>query len=73
MRWRDFAIEIFAQALGAAAPEVGAQRTADYVTPAKRPLRATMDLTRLEQVYGVTPRDWRAALADIVAELKAST
>jgi len=68
--WRDFAIEIFAQALGDQAPEVGAQRTADYVTPATRPLRATMDLTRLEQVYGVTPRHWRDALADIVAELK---
>ncbi|WP_293376939.1 dTDP-4-dehydrorhamnose reductase [Phenylobacterium sp. SCN 70-31] len=68
--WRDFAVEIFAQALGDAAPEVGGQRTADYVTPARRPLRATMDLGRLERVYGVTPRPWQAALADIVAELK---
>ena len=71
--WRDFAIEIFAQALGAQAPEVGAQRTADYVTPATRPLRATMDLSRLEQVYGVRPRSWQDALADIVAELKATS
>lgn len=71
--WRDFAIEIFRQALGAAAPEVGAQKTADYVTPAQRPLRATMDLSRLEQVYGVTPRHWKEALADIVTELKAVT
>jgi dTDP-4-dehydrorhamnose reductase len=70
--WRDFAVEIFAQALGDAAPEVGAQRTADYVTPAKRPLRATMDLGKLERVYGVTPRPWREALADIVAELRAN-
>jgi dTDP-4-dehydrorhamnose reductase len=68
--WRDFAIEIFAQALGEKAPEVGGQRTADYVTPARRPLRATMDLSRLESVYGVTPRHWKEALADIVAELK---
>jgi dTDP-4-dehydrorhamnose reductase len=69
--WRDFAIEIFAQSLGDQAPEVGAQRTADYVTPAKRPLRATMDLGRLDRDFGVTPRDWREALKDIVAELKA--
>ena len=48
------------------------QKTADYVTPAQRPLRATMDLTRLEQVFGVTPRSWTAALVDIVAELKAT-
>lgn len=71
--WRDFAIEIIAQALGDRAPEVGAQRTADYVTPATRPLRATMDLARLERVYGVTPRHWRDALSDIVAELKATS
>ena len=69
--WRDFAIEIFAQALGDKAPEVGAQKTADYVTPARRPLRATMDLSRLERDFGVTPRHWREALADIVTELRA--
>lgn len=69
--WRDFAKEIFAQALGDAAPEVAGQKTADYVTPARRPLRATMDLGRLERVYGVRPRPWQAALSDIVAELKA--
>lgn len=71
--WRGFAIEIFAQALGDKAPEVGAQKTADYVTPARRPLRATMDLSRLEQVYGVTPRHWKEALSDIVAELKVTS
>lgn len=70
--WRDFAIEIFAQALGDKAPAVGAQRTADYVTPAQRPLRATMDLTRLERVYGVTPRPWREALREIISELQAN-
>ena len=68
--WRDFAIEIFRQALGDQAPEVGAQKTADYVTPAQRPLRATMDLTRLKRDFGVSPRPWQTALADIVAELK---
>jgi dTDP-4-dehydrorhamnose reductase len=71
--WRDFAVEIFAQALGDKAPEVGAQKTADYVTPARRPLRATMDLSRLEQVYGVRPRPWRDALAEIVTELQAAS
>ena len=71
--WQGFAQEIFAQALGDKAPEVAGQKTADYVTPARRPLRATMDLARLEQVYGVTPRLWNEALADIIAELKTST
>ena len=68
--WRGFAEAIFAQALGPGAPVVVGQKTADYVTPARRPLRATMDLTRLEHVYGVKPRPWTEALADIVAELK---
>lgn len=68
--WHGFAVEIFRQALGGQAPEVGGQKTADYKTPAQRPLRATMDLSRLERVYGVTPRPWTEALKDIVAELK---
>lgn len=71
--WHGFALEIFRQALGDEAPEVAGQRTADYRTPAQRPLRATMDLSRLEQVYGVSPRPWEAALKDIVAELKAQS
>lgn len=70
--WRDFAVEIFRQALGDQAPEVGGQKTADYKTPAQRPLRATMDLGRLERVYGVRPRPWQDALADVVAQLKAA-
>jgi len=70
--WRGFAEAIFAEALGADAPDVAGQKTADYITPARRPLRATMDLTRLERVFGVTPRTWQAAMADIVAELKAA-
>jgi dTDP-4-dehydrorhamnose reductase len=69
--WRDFAIEIFRQALGDQAPEVGGQKTADYKTPAQRPLRATMDLTRLKRDFGVSPRPWQAALGDVIAELKA--
>ena len=69
--WRGFAKAIFAEALGDAAPEVGATTTAEYVTPATRPLRATMDTAKVRRVFGVTPRSWRAALVEIVAELKA--
>ena len=69
--WRGFAKAIFAEALGDAAPEVGATTTAEYVTPATRPLRATMDTAKVRRVFGVSPRSWRAALVEIVAELKA--
>jgi dTDP-4-dehydrorhamnose reductase len=71
--WRGFAQAIFAEAMPGAAPDVAATTTAEYVTPARRPLRATMDLGRLEGVFGVRPRPWREALADIVAELKAAS
>jgi dTDP-4-dehydrorhamnose reductase len=70
--WRGFAQAIFAEALGDKAPDVAATTTAEYVTPAQRPLRATMDLGRLARDFGVTPRPWRTALKDLVAELKAA-
>ena len=70
--WRGLAVVVFEQAMGAAAPEVTPITTAEYPVPATRPLRATMDIGKLERVFGVTPRPWRAAVAEIVAELKAS-
>ena len=48
-----------------------ASQDANALGPAKRPLRATMDLSRLEQVYGVKPRAWQDALKEILVELKA--
>ena len=30
-----------------------------------------MDTAKVRRVFGVTPRSWRAALVEIVAELKA--
>jgi dTDP-4-dehydrorhamnose reductase len=67
--WKGFAEGVFDLALGAAAPKVAATTTADFVTPAKRPLRGTLDTGKLERVFGVTPRPWREAVAEIVAEL----
>jgi dTDP-4-dehydrorhamnose reductase len=68
--WRGLAVSIFAEAMGDNAPEVAAITTAEYPVPAVRPLRATMDTTRLQQVFGMTPRPWQAALSDILTELK---
>jgi dTDP-4-dehydrorhamnose reductase len=44
--------------------------TADYPTPARRPLHGVLDTAKLQHTFGVTPRPWRDALAEIVAELK---
>ncbi|THD63276.1 dTDP-4-dehydrorhamnose reductase [Phenylobacterium sp.] len=68
--WKGFAEGIFDMALGANAPPVGASATADWPAPAKRPLRATLDTAKLEHTFGVTPRPWREAVADIVSELQ---
>lgn len=68
--WKSFAEGIFDQALGADAPAVAASATADWPAPARRPMRGTLDTTQLERTFGVTPRPWREAVAEIVAELQ---
>jgi dTDP-4-dehydrorhamnose reductase len=61
--WHGFAEEILGRPVDRSA-------TADWPAPAKRPLRGTLDTTRLETQFGVTPRPWQAALADILHDLK---
>lgn len=68
--WRRFAEAIFAQALGDQAPAVAPIATADYPTPARRPLRGTLDTGKLERVFAHAPRPWSAALSEIIADLK---
>lgn len=68
--WKAFAEGIFDVALGSAAPSVTGIPTAEYPTPARRPMRGALDTGRLERTFGVTPRSWREPLAEIVAELQ---
>lgn len=68
--WKAFAEGVFDLALGSAAPRVAAIATAERPSPARRPMRGTLDTGKLERVFGVTPRPWREALGDIVADLK---
>jgi dTDP-4-dehydrorhamnose reductase len=68
--WKGFAEGIFDIALGAQAPVVKAITTADRPSPAARPARGTLDTGKLERTFGFTPRPWREAAAEIVAELK---
>jgi dTDP-4-dehydrorhamnose reductase len=69
--WKGFAEAIFELAYGADGPPVAGIPTADYPTPARRPLRGTLDTGKLERTFGATPRPWREAVAEIVSELKA--
>lgn len=69
--WRGFAQGALELALGAAAPVVEPIATADRPAPARRPLRGTLDTRKLERTFGWTPRPWRDAVGEIVAELAA--
>ena len=48
-------------------PLVNAITTADYPTPAKRPANSCLDLTKIQQVFGIQPSDWKKALKNIQA------
>ena len=70
--WHGFAQEIFAQASAKGLKTPGTLKaiaTVDYPTPARRPANSRLSTTRLAADYGITPRPWQAALADVMAEL----
>ena len=69
--WCQFAEAIF-QAAGAQGvlsrqPQVNAISTADYPTPSKRPANSRLDCRKIQQVFGIEPSDWLAALQHIRA------
>ena len=68
--WKEFAKGVFDLALGPDAPAVTGIPTSDFPTPARRPQRGALDTTKLEAVFGVAPRPWREAVAEIIEELK---
>lgn len=66
--WADFATEIFAQAdrLVAITPIP----TAEYPTPAKRPLNSRMGCHSTEQLFGVRRPTWQDGLREILKDLE---
>lgn len=69
--WCGFAREIFAQAQarGGPSPVVVGIPTTDYPTPAARPANSLLSHAAILRDYGIAPRPWQAALADILDEL----
>jgi dTDP-4-dehydrorhamnose reductase len=73
--WHGFAEAIFAlaapwnSARRGPPPSVAAIATADYPTPARRPANSVLDCRRIGEAFGIVPRPWRAALADVIREL----
>ena len=69
--WCELAREIFTLSAAAGGPsaEVEAITTADYPTPARRPANSRLSTSKITANYGIHPRDWRAAVRDIIDEL----
>ncbi len=65
--WADFAREIFSQT-GRDVAITGIP-TADYPTPAKRPLNSRLDCSSLKAQFGISQPQWPAALSDVLKEL----
>jgi len=69
--WAGFAREIFARSGRAVA--VTDIRTADYPTPAARPLNSRLDCSATAAAFGLARPDWRDGLDDTLARLKEAT
>jgi dTDP-4-dehydrorhamnose reductase len=66
--WADFATEIFAQA--GRTMTVTPIPTAEYPTPAKRPLNSRMDCCSTEQIFGIKRPNWQDGLKEILKDLE---
>lgn len=71
--WCELARFVFSEAAraGRRQPVVQAIATAEYPTAARRPANSRLAVERFHRDLGITPRPWRLAIADILADLMA--
>lgn len=69
--WAAFARAIFAGSTARGGPSARVEpiATADYPTPARRPLNSRLDTSAITRAYGIAPRPWQDALDDILDDL----
>lgn len=71
--WYDFANEIFTQSVKLGllekSPKVRAITTAEYPTPAKRPMWSVLDCRKLADRYELHPSDWGQELRLVLQQL----
>jgi dTDP-4-dehydrorhamnose reductase len=69
--WHGFAEAIFELAAPwrDPSPRVEAITTAEYPTPARRPANSVLDCTCIGKSFGIIPRAWQEALAEVIHEL----
>lgn len=65
--WYGFASKIFA--LSRITIDAKPIPSTDYPTPAPRPLWSVMDLGKIKENYGITPRSWDTALGECLSFL----
>lgn len=66
--WAEFAVSIFEMA--GKNVSVTPIPTAEYKTPATRPLNTILDCAKIERDFGVAQPDWRSALVRVIKELQ---
>ena len=73
--WCGLAREIFrlSAACGGPRPELVPITTADYPTAARRPANSRLSTAKLTQTFGIAPRRWQEALAEVVDALQGSS
>lgn len=69
--WAGLAREVFALSAAKGGPSASVEGipSSAYPTPARRPSNSRLSTEKLKRDYGVTPREWRSAVSEIVAEL----
>ena len=69
--WAGLAREIMALSAARGGPSATVEgiTMADYPTPARRPSNSRLDTSKITRDYGIAPRPWTDAVAEIVAEL----
>jgi dTDP-4-dehydrorhamnose reductase len=69
--WAEFATEIFsiAASQGRSPPRVLPISSAEYQTPARRPLNSRLDCAKIARVYSVRLPDWRTSLRPCVERI----
>ncbi|MEI9808552.1 MAG: sugar nucleotide-binding protein [Bacteroidota bacterium] len=65
--WYEFALAI--KELSGSRCKVYPITTAEYPTPAKRPVYSALDTTKIQQTFGIALKDWKQSLAVCIQQI----
>jgi len=71
--WFDYASLIFTESekysTGLKVKKLSPIKTAEYITPAKRPLNSRLDLTKIEKNFNLTLPHWQSGVRYVINEI----